>query len=157
MGITTAFIGSFAIMPPLTPEKAKEINTYYEQRFKCSEIQCCKDDDEECTEISPINHFISHYCNWVITKDGTKIKWNGGEKFYYYQEWMQAIYYKFLQPHGHQLYGCIHYFEPAKVHGTMVANMGINMTFFTERKHAMTKRYQELKKAAWAKLYEDVE
>jgi len=31
------------------------------------------------------------WCQWVISDDGTKLEWNGSEKFYYYTEWLKYL------------------------------------------------------------------
>ena len=38
------------------------------------------------------------WCRWEPTKDGTAIKWNGVEKFYYSEEWMTYLIEVFLKP-----------------------------------------------------------
>lgn len=45
------------------------------------------------------------WCQWVPSKDGTAILWNGMEKFYYYIEWMEYLIKHFLKPWGYVLNG----------------------------------------------------
>ena len=45
------------------------------------------------------------WCDWVPNKSGTHIKWNGGEKFYYYVEWIEYLIKHFLEPWGYKLNG----------------------------------------------------
>jgi hypothetical protein len=45
------------------------------------------------------------WCQWVPNEDGTAIVWNGGEKFYYYVEWLKYIIEHFLAPWGYVLNG----------------------------------------------------
>ena len=40
------------------------------------------------------------WCQWVPTADGTAIEWDGGEKFYYVDEWMQYLIDHFLKPNA---------------------------------------------------------
>lgn len=47
------------------------------------------------------------WCQWTPTDDGTRIEWDGGEKFYEYEEWIQYIITHFLQPWGCTLNGCV--------------------------------------------------
>jgi len=47
----------------------------------------------------------SLWCQWVPTKDGTGIEWDGNEKFRNYVEWLKYILYNFLQPWGYELNG----------------------------------------------------
>jgi hypothetical protein len=45
------------------------------------------------------------WCQWVPTSDGNGITWDGGEKFYDYQEWLQYLIDHFLEPWGYTLNG----------------------------------------------------
>ena len=45
------------------------------------------------------------WCQWVPTDDGKHIKWDGGEKFYNYSDWMEYIVANFIQPWGYKLNG----------------------------------------------------
>lgn len=45
------------------------------------------------------------YCQWVPTKDGLSIEWDGNEKFYGYIEWLSYIIHKILIPNYYVLNG----------------------------------------------------
>lgn len=45
------------------------------------------------------------WCQWVPNEDGTAIVWDGGEKFYYYVEWIEYIIENFLKPWGYSISG----------------------------------------------------
>jgi len=45
------------------------------------------------------------WCQWIPSEDGTVIEWDGGEKFYYYTEWITYIIEHFLKPWGLVLSG----------------------------------------------------
>jgi hypothetical protein len=45
------------------------------------------------------------WCQWEPNGDGTGICWDGGEKFYYYVEWLEYIVERFLKPWGLTLSG----------------------------------------------------
>jgi len=45
------------------------------------------------------------WCKWVPSADGDTIKWDGGEKFYYYTEWLEYIIKHFLAPFDYVLNG----------------------------------------------------
>lgn len=45
------------------------------------------------------------WCQWVPSDDGTRIEWDGGEKFYKYTEWLKYIVETFLKPWGLSLTG----------------------------------------------------
>lgn len=47
------------------------------------------------------------WCQWVPTDDGNHIEWDGGEKFYEYQKWLEYIISNFLKPWGCTLNGCV--------------------------------------------------
>lgn len=45
------------------------------------------------------------WCQWIPSDDGTRIEWDGGEKFYHYVEWLQYLLSNFLVPWGYTLNG----------------------------------------------------
>lgn len=45
------------------------------------------------------------WCQWVPTKDGKFIEWDGSEKFYEYVEWLKYLIAKVLAPRGYILNG----------------------------------------------------
>lgn len=47
----------------------------------------------------------SLWCQWVISDDGTLLEWDGGEKFYYYTEWLKYMINHFFTPWGIKLNG----------------------------------------------------
>ncbi len=47
------------------------------------------------------------WCQWTPSEDGTGIEWDGGEKFYAYQEWLAYIITNFLAPWGYRLNGTV--------------------------------------------------
>jgi len=38
------------------------------------------------------------WCQWVVSEDGKTLEWDGGEKFYYYVEWLRYMIKKFFDP-----------------------------------------------------------
>ncbi|KXS08890.1 glycoside hydrolase family 5 protein [Gonapodya prolifera JEL478] len=56
--------------------------------------------DSSVGDIEPYPGFPSHYCQWIISDDGTQLKWDRGEKFHYYVEWLQYLIVNFFQPWG---------------------------------------------------------
>ena len=44
---------------------------------------------------------------WVISDDGTELEWNGGEKFYYYTQWLQYMIDNFFSKWGIMLNGTV--------------------------------------------------
>lgn len=49
----------------------------------------------------------SLWCQWIPTLDCTAIEWDGGEKFYYYVEWLSYLIEHFLVPWGYVLNGTV--------------------------------------------------
>lgn len=45
------------------------------------------------------------WCHWVLSEDGTELKWNGAEKFYKYIEWLQYMIDNFFTGWGIELSG----------------------------------------------------
>lgn len=45
------------------------------------------------------------WCQWVPTKDGTAIEWDGNEKFCDYVKWIEYLIAHFLTPWGYKLNG----------------------------------------------------
>ena len=45
------------------------------------------------------------WCQWILSEDGTKLEWDGNEKFYNYSEWLNYLNDKFLAPNGITLEG----------------------------------------------------
>lgn len=46
------------------------------------------------------------WCQWIITDNG-ELEWDGGEKFYYYEEWLNYLIDNFFEPEGYMLNGTI--------------------------------------------------
>lgn len=40
------------------------------------------------------------WCQWVVSDDGATLEWDGGEKFYSYDDWLHYIIDNFLAPWG---------------------------------------------------------
>lgn len=47
------------------------------------------------------------WCQWVPSEDGTAIVHDGGEKFYYYEEWLAYLLEHFLGPWGYVVNGAV--------------------------------------------------
>ena len=47
------------------------------------------------------------WCQWTPTSDNMSIEWDGGEKFYYYNEWLVYLIHKILAPNGYVLNGVV--------------------------------------------------
>lgn len=47
------------------------------------------------------------WCHWEPSDDGAYLRWDGGEKFYYYAEWLRYIVEHFLTPWGVTVTGVV--------------------------------------------------
>ena len=47
------------------------------------------------------------WCQWVINETGNCLEWDGGEKFYDYEEWLDYLIENFFEPLGYVLNGDI--------------------------------------------------
>ena len=47
------------------------------------------------------------WCGWCPTSDNTGIEWDGGEKFYYYSEWLDYLIQNFIKPWNLVLNGVV--------------------------------------------------
>lgn len=47
------------------------------------------------------------WCQWEPSEDGSKLRWNGAEKFYCYVEWLQYINENFLKAWGRKISGAV--------------------------------------------------
>jgi hypothetical protein len=107
MGYTTQFQGSFTVTPPLTAEHVSALADFADKRH-------------EGNDEAP-----SYYCQWVPTADGKGIKWDGGEKFYAYVEWLNYLVTRFLRPWGYSLNGEVQWRgEDFNDLGTIIAKDG---------------------------------
>jgi hypothetical protein len=48
---------------------------------------------------------LDGYCQWQLTEDRLGIEWDGNEKFYQYEEWLQIIIDQLLLPNTYSLTG----------------------------------------------------
>lgn len=49
------------------------------------------------------------WCQWIPTEDRQGIIWDGGEKFYHYDAWLQYLIDKVLAPRGYKLTGSVEF------------------------------------------------
>ena len=105
MGYTTEFDGEFRLNKPLDDD------TFY----------ALEDLDGSYSN----GELPDSYCQWKVGADWQSIKWDGGEKFYYYIEWIRAINRRYLLPKKYMLNGEVLFQgESVKDCGRIVANDG---------------------------------
>jgi len=109
MGYTTDFHGSITIDPPCNMEEIEYINRFSSTRRmkrKSGPYTALpgsdgfgQDRSEDILEYNaPPPEQPSLWCHWVVDDTGTRIEWDGGEKFYEAAEWMQYVIDHFLRP-----------------------------------------------------------
>lgn len=110
MGYTTEFTGKFDIVN--SSGDIVEVDNETESILnRLSDSEFAKD-----TRFS-IGHvyfdlpkdFLSNYCQWRLTNNKQHIEWDGGEKFYEYEGWLNIILEKILVPKGYYLSGKVHF------------------------------------------------
>lgn len=90
MGYQTDFYGSFKFSRQLTLDEKTELNDIHEKDWR--------DTPDRPDE-------YSYYCQWESSRDGKELRWDGGEKFYGYIEWLKWLIEKFFAPRGILLNG----------------------------------------------------
>ncbi len=101
MGYTTDFEGHVDITPPLSAKEVEYINRFNETRRMDREngpyFVGGSDDFGQGRDSDIYDHNRPPaeqpglWCQWRASEDGTRIEWDGGEKFYNAPEWMQYI------------------------------------------------------------------
>ena len=134
MGYTTTFDGSVSFNKPITMEFAAYINKFSEIRHMKRDVEKIKefypnweelcfnghlgnegeyfigedpkgDYDFSVTDYnSPPNSQPELWCQWIINDNG-ELAWDGGEKFYEYEEWLRYLIKHFFEPSGYILNG----------------------------------------------------
>jgi len=111
MGYTTEFSGRFVANKKFTKALSNQLNKLAETRH-----------GGNC-DVHP--GFPGFWCQWVPSADGCGIEWDGGEKFYAYDRWLQLIIDRYLKPAGVELSGRVLYRgEDADDIGYIVAEGG---------------------------------
>jgi hypothetical protein len=106
MGYTTDFRGQVSISPPLNMDEISYLNDFAATRRMDREKgpfyvrgggwagQAREDDIRNYNMPDPSQPGL--WCQWVVSDDGTRIEWDGGEKFYCSVEWMRYLIDTFL-------------------------------------------------------------
>lgn len=116
MGYTTDFFGAMTITPPLSEAEIKFLKQFADTRH-CQNATASPSTAQElygvgapvrkaCGTPQPVDinqppeGIPSLYCQWVPNDQGTKIVWDGGEKFYEASAWLGFLVEHFLKPHS---------------------------------------------------------
>lgn len=124
MGYTTEFYGSFKLDRPLDPKLKEYLIKFSESRRMKRKLPSKYGIDGEFyvghsdnfagrldKDPTVINHNAppstqpSLWCHWRPNEDGTCIEWDGGEKFYGYEDWLVYIIQNFISPYMYTLNG----------------------------------------------------
>jgi hypothetical protein len=47
------------------------------------------------------------YCQWVPSEDGMGLEWDDGDKFYFFEEWLEYLVLRYIKPWGYVLNGSV--------------------------------------------------
>lgn len=95
MGYHTDFEGHLTIDPPLNGTEIRLFRDTYLDHDKSPSRNPDRRPDS--------------YCQWEVSPDWSKLQWDGGEKFYRYDEWLRFLAEKFFARRNHKLNGTIHW------------------------------------------------
>jgi hypothetical protein len=94
MGYNTDFSGSFKITPSLS-----ETDLAFVEKFVEGGPSYAKDRGWPKAPNS--------WCQWIPDPSGNFLRWDGGEKFYLYTEWLEYLIKNLLAPRGYSLNGFV--------------------------------------------------
>ncbi len=136
MGYETYFYGVFDLDRPLTPEHKAYLEAFSEKIRVKRDPKKLKGKPDPLREavglpLGPDGAFFTggtgdfgqdtddsalpgdskmipcSWCQWVPDEDGSAIRWDGNERFYYYIEWIEFLINHFLGPWGYKLNGAV--------------------------------------------------
>lgn len=88
MGYSRDFTGSFSFSRPLTVKEKEYL-------IKLSRTR------------QNIKNKPGYWVHWIPNEDGTELKWDGGEKFYKYVEWLEYLIKNYFSKRGVELNGIV--------------------------------------------------
>lgn len=63
--------------------------------------------DKSVVDYNNSGNMPSLWCQWTPSEDGSRLEWDGGEKFYNYTGWLQFLITNFFEPWGYKLNGTV--------------------------------------------------
>lgn len=129
MGYSTEFTGRFHLNRPLQLEHARYLHAFADtRRVQRDAVQAesltdrvraavglpvgveggyvvVRDPASIANQNDPPRGQPGLYCQWRPSEDQQGIVWDGGEKFYYYVQWLEYLIEHFLAPWGYVLNG----------------------------------------------------
>lgn len=125
MGYTTDFDGTFSLNKQLSPKMERFLINFNESRrmqrnlpdhgvqgefFVGGEGFMGQERTADVVDSNnPPSTQPGLWCQWIPSDDGMELEWDGGEKFYYYSEWLFYLIQKVLAPNGYILNGTVAY------------------------------------------------
>jgi len=126
MGYTTDFEGAFKFKKPLIAKMQKYLKMFNETRrmkrkqdevfgtegefFVFGSGDYGQGHDKDIVDHNtPPKTQPGLWCQWTPSDDGTELEWDGGEKFYYYTDWLFYLVNKIIKPNGYVLNGEVTY------------------------------------------------
>ena len=100
MGYTTEFDGQVKITPPLNKQEIDFLEKFSDSRrmertkgpyYMGSGIAGQDREEDIINYNSPPKGQPGLWCQWIPSADGSAIEWNGAEKFYSSEGWMQYL------------------------------------------------------------------
>lgn len=124
MGYTTDFEGKFTLNKELTDKMFNFLRLFNETRRMKRNVEGAFGIEGEFFVFGGGSYGQDHeenvvdyneapstqpglWCQWTPTEDRMGIEWDGGEKFYYYTEWLVYLINKILAPNGYVLNGVV--------------------------------------------------
>ena len=131
MGYSTDFSGELELNPPASEELVTFVNKWKNTRRMKRDVSkltdktkglkgnfgvdgefyigkgfAGQDQDESIIDYNqPPSTQPGLWCQWELSEDGTTLEWDGGEKFYAYEEWLEYMITNFFEPNGIKLNG----------------------------------------------------
>jgi hypothetical protein len=107
MGYHTEFSGHVDVVPPLSAEEIAYLQVFAGTRrmarksgpyYAVDDGNFGQSNREDVIDYNrPPAGQPGLWCQWVPSEDGTRIEWDGGEKFYDSAEWMEYLIEHFLK------------------------------------------------------------
>jgi hypothetical protein len=109
MGLHTSYLGHIAIEPPLSPEETEFVRSFGRTRHWDSgetgvRLAAHPSDNDEYDDIDAYNRpapgMPGLWCPWTVCKDGCCLNWDGIEKPYDADRWLEYLIDTFLAAGG---------------------------------------------------------
>lgn len=97
------------------------------------DIECFVRQDESILDFNrPPKTQPGLWCQWIINDNGD-LEWDGGEKFYHYEEWLNYLIDNFFEPEGYVLNGIISFQgEDSSDYGDIVVHNNNVMIMYSD-------------------------